>query len=180
MINFETSVQAPAYTSTKITDQTTTSVVQKDPTVGNSTPTVRTLPQGLARKQLAIKYKNIALPANVVQTRLAPTFSSPTLQISPPSMSTTFYTQNIIVPPVQSIKVPNALQSPNLSPRFSSVVRLPMTVPTQALCVQAPIANNSIMPKTTATYGITSIGQNITFGTNQVPMNVPNELLLHL
>ena len=48
-----------------------------------------------------------------------------------------------------------------------------MTVHTQALCVQAPIANNSIMPKTTATYGITSIGQNIPFGTTQVPMNIP-------
>ena len=48
-----------------------------------------------------------------------------------------------------------------------------MTVPTQALYVQAPIANNSIISKTTATYGITSIGQNIPFGTTQVPMNVP-------
>jgi len=48
-----------------------------------------------------------------------------------------------------------------------------MTVPTQALYVQAPIANNSIISKTTATYGITSIGQNIPFGTIQVPMNVP-------
>lgn len=117
MINFETSVQAPAYTSTKIPVQTTTSVVQKDPTVENPIPTVRTLPQGLVRNQLPLKYKNIALPANVVQTRLAPTFSSPTLQISPPSMPTSFYTQNIIIPPVQSIKAPNALQSQNLSPR---------------------------------------------------------------
>lgn len=74
MINFETSIQAPAYTSTKIPVQTTTSVVQKDPTVENPIPTVRTLPQGLVRNQLPLKYKNIALPANVVQTRLAPTF----------------------------------------------------------------------------------------------------------
>ena len=175
MINFEKSIQAPAYTSTKIPVQTTPLVVQTAPAVGNPNPTVRTLPQRLVRNQLALKYNNVALPANVVQTKLTPTFSPPTPQISPPSMPTTFYTQNIIAPPVQSIKVPNALQSLNLSPRVSSEVRPPVTVPTQALCVQAPIANNSIMPQITTTYGITSVGQNIPFGTNPVPMTVPYE-----
>ena len=48
-----------------------------------------------------------------------------------------------------------------------------MTVPTQALCVQAPIANNSIMPQITTTYGITSVGQNIPFGANPDPMTFP-------
>jgi surface protein len=163
--NLQTPVQLPVQTNTLIN--------QTAPVVENPIQTVRTLPQRIVRNQLAPKYNNVELPAKVIQTRLAPTFSPPTPRLLSPSMPTKFSTQNITVPPVQLVTVPNALQSMALSPRGASIVRPPVIVPTQALCAQVPIANTPIMPKTTTTCGITSVGQNIPFVTNPVPMTVP-------
>ena len=184
MANVQTSVQMPAYTTTSVPVQTTTSVIQTAAPEGNPTPTVRTLPPRIVRNQLAPKYNTVTLPAKVVQTRLAPILPPPTPQLSiqappvqtvplpPPPMPTTFSTQSITVPPVQSVTVPNALQSVTLPPRVSSVVRPPVTVPAQTLSVQAPITTTttSILPTTTTTYGTASVGQNIPFGTTSVPM----------
>ena len=70
--------------------------------------------------------------------------------------------------------VPNALQSVTLPPTVQSVVRSPLTVPTQTLSVQALVTTTtSILPTTTTTYGTASVGQNIPFGTASVPMTLP-------
>ena len=69
--------------------------------------------------------------------------------------------------------VPNALQSVTLPPTVQSVVRSPLTVPTQALSVQALVTTTSILPTTTTTYGIAFVGYNIPFGTASVPMTLP-------
>ena len=164
MTNVQTSVQDPAYTTTTVPFQITTSVIQAASAGGNPTPTIRILPPKIVRNQFAPLYNTVILPAKVVQTRLDPILPSPTQQLSiqalpvqitilPPSTPTAFSNQSITFPP-------NALQSLALPLRVLSVDRQPVTFPTQTLSVQAPIAASSV-------------GKNIPFGTTTVPTNVP-------
>ena len=90
-------------------------------------------------------------------------------------MRKVFSTQNINVPPVQSVKAPNALHYMALSPRGSPEVRPPVIVPTPALCIQAPFANIPIIPKNNTNNRISPVRQNIPFETTPVPMTVPYE-----
>ena len=151
--------------------QTNSSKNQTAPMLGNPTQSERNLQQKIVRNQLAPKYNKAQLPAKVV-----PNFSPPTPQISPPIMPSVFSAQNIITaPPVQSVKVPNELQYMALTSRDSPIIRPPMIAPSQPLYVQAPTSNIPIMPKNNTNYRITSIGQNIPFGTAPVPMTVPYE-----
>ena len=153
MPNFLLPVQAPAHTTEKFPVHTNPPINQVTPDEGNPTQIVGNLPQRIVRNELVPRYHNLEHHSKVVQEGHAPTFSSPTPQLSPPSIPKSFSTENIFVPQVRAIKVANE----------------PVTAPTQAIYAQAPIDNHQKIP----TFATTSAGKNIPFGASPSAMTIP-------
>ena len=158
----QTSVALPR--QSYVVPTTTTSVVQNTSLQNTPTPTVRTLPAKIIRKQLPPKYNTVTLPAKVVTSKLPPIGPPPTPQLSSPATAVGSVALPTTVQSVTTSAIPtvvNSIAIPTSAPRISVApqnIITSVTAPTttvQSVALPGQIGIGSVRPITT-TYATTS------------------------